>query len=423
MRIVKIVRARDGPARRRASVPVWVTELSWPAAQGKTEQQGDFATTDAGQAQRLEAGLQLLADERRSCRIERVYWYTWLSVEGVTDSAFDYSGLRRLRDGQLHDAPALVDVPAPGHAPAGLREAPGRRAALPLSSAYASRRRAGTTAATALSLQSGRSGACCSRRWPAASRSRCCRSGSCSSRSPRPARPRPPARWSPASRSRARSRPCAGGSSTATARLRWRGSRWPAPSGVGRSCSRSAAALGAPPWVVVAGRRSPGSSSRRSGRSRARPGARAARAREPAARLRARLRGRGGRADRRAAARRVAVAACSPRARRWPIAAAGMLAGRSRPARSRSARDRRPPAARAPARAALPAALWLRLRRARWRRRRRSGRSTSRCRRRRASRVSVGGGGRAAGGDGGRDGRRQPAGGRRRWRAAAAAGA
>ena len=36
-----------------------------------------------------------------------MYWYTWLSVEGITDSAFDYSGLRRMRDGQLHDAPSL----------------------------------------------------------------------------------------------------------------------------------------------------------------------------------------------------------------------------------------------------------------------------------------------------------------------------
>ena len=40
-----------------------------------------------------------------------MYWYTWLSAEGITDSAFDYSGLRRLRDGQLHDAPALATFP------------------------------------------------------------------------------------------------------------------------------------------------------------------------------------------------------------------------------------------------------------------------------------------------------------------------
>ena len=71
-------------------------------------QHGDFETTDAGQARRLEAGLPLLADARRELRIERVYWYTWLSVEGFTGSAFDYSGLRRLRGGQLRDAPALA---------------------------------------------------------------------------------------------------------------------------------------------------------------------------------------------------------------------------------------------------------------------------------------------------------------------------
>ena len=34
-----------------------------------------------------------------------MYWYTWLSTEGITASAFDYSGLRRVRGGVLLDAP------------------------------------------------------------------------------------------------------------------------------------------------------------------------------------------------------------------------------------------------------------------------------------------------------------------------------
>ena len=42
-----------------------MTELSWPAAQGKTEQHGDFETTEAGQARRLEEGLPLLAERRK----------------------------------------------------------------------------------------------------------------------------------------------------------------------------------------------------------------------------------------------------------------------------------------------------------------------------------------------------------------------
>ena len=107
VRIVKIVR-REMARRGDAKMPVWITELSWPAAQGKTLQHGGFETTEKGQSERLKEGLPLLADERRDLRIGRVYWYTWLSAEGITDSAFDYSGLRRLRGGLVHSAPALT---------------------------------------------------------------------------------------------------------------------------------------------------------------------------------------------------------------------------------------------------------------------------------------------------------------------------
>jgi hypothetical protein len=107
VRIVRIVRER---MRRRGdgTMPIWLTELSWPAAKGKVRvQHTDFETTDAGQSSRLNAGLPMLADERKALRIGRVYWYTWLSQEGITDSAFDFSGLRRLRAGQLISTPAL----------------------------------------------------------------------------------------------------------------------------------------------------------------------------------------------------------------------------------------------------------------------------------------------------------------------------
>jgi hypothetical protein len=107
IRIVKIVR-REMARRGDSKMPVWITELSWPAAQGKTPQHGGFETTEKGQSDRLEEGLPLLVDERTKLRLGRVYWYTWLSTEGITDSAFDYSGLRRMRAGQLHSAPALA---------------------------------------------------------------------------------------------------------------------------------------------------------------------------------------------------------------------------------------------------------------------------------------------------------------------------
>ena len=51
-------------------------------------------------------GLKLLARARRRLRIERVFWYTWLSREDSPNS-FDYSGLRRVRDGRVISVPAL----------------------------------------------------------------------------------------------------------------------------------------------------------------------------------------------------------------------------------------------------------------------------------------------------------------------------
>ena len=108
--VIKLVKLSRAEMRRRGDrrLPVWITELSWPASEGKV-QNGvrGFQTTDAGQASRLRRGLDLLVNDRRSLRIGRVYWYTWLSPEAATGSSFDYSGLRRVRDGSLVDAPAL----------------------------------------------------------------------------------------------------------------------------------------------------------------------------------------------------------------------------------------------------------------------------------------------------------------------------
>jgi hypothetical protein len=91
-----------------AKLPIWITELSWPAAIGKTHVTQGFETTDKGQASRLKQGVDLLVKNRTKLGIGRVYWYTWLSQEGASPSSFDYSGLRRLRKGRLVTAPALA---------------------------------------------------------------------------------------------------------------------------------------------------------------------------------------------------------------------------------------------------------------------------------------------------------------------------
>jgi hypothetical protein len=107
--VVRLVSyARRVMKRHRDSrMPVWVTELSWPAAKGKVQGTPGFETTERGQAARLREALERLAAARRRLRIGAVYWYTWLSAEG-TGSAFTWSGLRRLRGGAVISARSLA---------------------------------------------------------------------------------------------------------------------------------------------------------------------------------------------------------------------------------------------------------------------------------------------------------------------------
>lgn len=106
VKLVRFARREMSRAHDRART-VWITELSWPAAKGKTHGIPGFDTTDRGQAARLRQGIELLAHDRRALKIGRVYWYTWLSAEGGPNS-FAYSGLRRIRDGRIVSAPALA---------------------------------------------------------------------------------------------------------------------------------------------------------------------------------------------------------------------------------------------------------------------------------------------------------------------------
>ena len=108
--VVKVVRYVRRVMRSHGDgrMPVMLTELSWPATKA-TDRPARFETNDQGQADRLRRTLRLLARERRRLRIERVYWYTWLSVESEASgpNAFGWSGLRRLRDGVVVSAPSL----------------------------------------------------------------------------------------------------------------------------------------------------------------------------------------------------------------------------------------------------------------------------------------------------------------------------
>jgi hypothetical protein len=88
--------------------PLLVTELSWPSARGKVPFLYGYEMTEKGQAARLREALPYLAARRRELRIERVYWYSWLTREQDKAYPFDYAGLRRLEAKRIVAKPALA---------------------------------------------------------------------------------------------------------------------------------------------------------------------------------------------------------------------------------------------------------------------------------------------------------------------------
>jgi Beta-galactosidase len=88
--------------------PIWLTELTWSSAKGKKRKlTQNWETTEAGQAERLRTVYRLFVKARKILRLERIYWYTWVTVDRDSPNSFDYSGLRTERpDGTIVDKPA-----------------------------------------------------------------------------------------------------------------------------------------------------------------------------------------------------------------------------------------------------------------------------------------------------------------------------
>jgi hypothetical protein len=129
--VVRLVELAREEMRRRGDgrLPVWITELSWPAAntrsaRDKVRKRFGFEATPAQQAVRLARALRLLSAARMRLRIGHVNWYTWLSSE-AGPSSFDWSGLRRLRDGRAVSTPALAVFREAARRLQGCRKAPG----------------------------------------------------------------------------------------------------------------------------------------------------------------------------------------------------------------------------------------------------------------------------------------------------------
>jgi hypothetical protein len=96
--------ARHGDRRK----PLFVTELSWTAAKGKTHVTYGNEQTTRGQASRLSAAYRMLANERRRLRVQRVYWYTWISYDRDRFYPFDYAGLVQIKDRKVRKKPAFT---------------------------------------------------------------------------------------------------------------------------------------------------------------------------------------------------------------------------------------------------------------------------------------------------------------------------
>ncbi|MBX5470207.1 MAG: hypothetical protein IRZ21_09955 [Thermoleophilaceae bacterium] len=109
LRAVALFRAvlrRHGDGR----VPLWITELGWPASKGKVRSGNTLQTTPRGAAARLSRAYDLLARTRRrpAYGVSRAYWYTWASSYEGGISIFDYTGLYRYAGGRSRATPQLV---------------------------------------------------------------------------------------------------------------------------------------------------------------------------------------------------------------------------------------------------------------------------------------------------------------------------
>jgi hypothetical protein len=105
-RVVKIVRLVRRAMRRHgdARLPLWVTELGWPASKGRVRSSSPLQTTERGQAALLERAYELLARGRRDRElgVSRAYWYTWASsYDGDVDDIFRFAGLQRFDGAQF----------------------------------------------------------------------------------------------------------------------------------------------------------------------------------------------------------------------------------------------------------------------------------------------------------------------------------
>jgi hypothetical protein len=93
-----------------ARMPVWLTEITWPAAKGRDKPRAKWQRawyqTDKGMAKRLTQAYAVLVKYHRSLRLGRVYWYTW-SSEYRRGDLFAFGGLLSFNGSVFKARPAL----------------------------------------------------------------------------------------------------------------------------------------------------------------------------------------------------------------------------------------------------------------------------------------------------------------------------
>jgi Beta-galactosidase/Glycosyl hydrolase family 53 len=96
--------------------PIWFTELTFTAAQGRIPRSEllGFETTPRGQAARLKSVFGDLAANRKELGVGRVFWYDWASDYSSTLSegafgkvSFNFSGLNRMAGTAITPMPVL----------------------------------------------------------------------------------------------------------------------------------------------------------------------------------------------------------------------------------------------------------------------------------------------------------------------------
>ncbi len=109
--VSRIVRYCRGVMDRRGDKrkPILVTEIAWPAfVPAKDLKSTGRAKVQAIQSDWLRRVVNDLVAKRRPLRIQMVLWYTWLTRDTSSESAFDYTGLVRLNpDNKVVSKPAL----------------------------------------------------------------------------------------------------------------------------------------------------------------------------------------------------------------------------------------------------------------------------------------------------------------------------